>query len=136
MLIRNYNENDINCITNLGKKLHKNYDFNLDSFSNCLVIEETNILIGFIIYSIIYERAEIVDIIIDDSFRGNGYGYTLLNKAIEIINNKNVLNITLEVNKNNLSAINLYKKVGFEICAERKNYYEGQDGYLMKKDLR
>lgn len=136
MLIRNYNENDISSITNLGKKLHKNYEFNLDSFSNCLVIEENNILIGFIIYSVIYERAEIVDIIIDDSFRGNGYGYKLLNNAIEIINNENVLNITLEVNKSNLSAINLYKKTGFEICAERKNYYEEQDGYLMKKDLR
>lgn len=136
MLIRNYNENDISTIKILGKKLHKNFQFNLDNFSNCLIIEENNILIGFIIYSIIYERGEIVDIIIDDNFKGKGYGYKLLKKAIEIIDNTNVLNITLEVNKNNLSAINLYKKVGFEICAERKNYYEGQDGYLMIKDLR
>lgn len=136
MLIRNYIKEDINNINKLGRLLHNNYDFSLNDFSFCKVITEDNNIIGFVIYSVIYERAEIIDIVIEPKKRKKGYGIKLLNKIIDIIKEKNVDNITLEVNQNNIPAINLYKKVGFEICAERKNYYNGENGYLMKKDLR
>lgn len=136
MLIRNYIKEDIKNINKLGATLHFNYQFKLDDFSNCLVIEDDDIFLGFIIYSIIYERAEIVDIIINPNYRNKGYGYLLIDKVINDIKDKDVDNITLEVNQNNLSAIRLYEKQGFKICAQRKNYYNDQDGYLMKKDLR
>ena len=136
MEIRNYIKEDINNINSLGLLLHDNYNFNIDSFSNALVIYEENKFIGFIVYSIIYERAEIIDIIIDSNYRKRGYANKLLEYTIEKIKEKNCDNITLEVNENNISAINLYKKQGFNICAVRKNYYNNEDGYLMKKDLR
>lgn len=136
MLIRNYKNDDINKINELGSLLHEKYEFSVDEFSNCLIIEEANDIIGFIIYSIIYERSEIIDIIIDPKKRHNGYGFKLLNYAIDIINKNNCENITLEVNSLNVAAINLYKKLGFKIVATRKKYYNGNDGFLMKKDLR
>lgn len=136
MEIRNYTKDDIKNINSLGLVLHNNYDFNIDSFSNAFVMYESNIFIGFIVYSIIYERAEVIDIIIDPNYRKKGYANKLLSYTIEEIKEKKCDNITLEVNENNLSAINLYKKQGFNICAVRKNYYNNQDGYLMKKDLR
>ena len=128
MIIRKYRKTDVLKIENLGNLLHNNYKFLLDEFSDTLVIDDTD--------SIIYDRAEIVDMIIDEKKRKQGYGYYLLNYCIEKIKNKNCNNITLEVKTNNTPAINLYKKLGFDIVATRSKYYNDQDGYLMKKDLR
>lgn len=42
--------------------------------------------------------------------------------------------ITLEVNKENLAAIHLYQKYGFEIKGTRKKYYDNKfDAYIMTK---
>lgn len=136
MLIKKYSKNDILKIEKLGNLLHNNYKFSLDEFSDALVIDDANEIVGFIVYSIIYERAEIVDMIIDEKKRKQGYGYCLLNYCIEKIRTKNCSNVTLEVNTNNIPAINLYKKIGFDIVAMRSKYYDEHDGYLMKKDLR
>ena len=136
MIIRKYRKTDVLKIENLGNLLHNNYKFLLDEFSDTLVIDDTDEIVGFIVYSIIYDRAEIVDMIIAEKKRKQGYGYCLLNYCIEKIKNKNCNNITLEVNTNNTPAINLYKKLGFDIVATRSKYYNDQDGYLMKKDLR
>lgn len=131
-MIRQYNDKDINEIAKLGLKLHDNYVFSLNEFSNCLVIEENNKIIGFITYSIIYERAEVIDIIIDEKERKKGYGNKLLSKVIEIAKENNCTNITMEVNVNNEIAIKLYKKNGFKIVLNRKNYYNDNDAYLME----
>ena len=136
MLIRNYVNKDINGINELGKLLHKNYQFYKDEFLNCVVVEENNKIIGFATYSIIYERGEIVDIIIEPKMRFRGYGSKLLNFIVEMIRKNGCVNITLEVNSTNVEAINLYNKLGFEVVAVRKKYYGENDGYLMKKDLR
>lgn len=136
MLIRNYVNKDINGINELGKLLHKNYQFYKDEFLNCVVVEENNKIIGFATYSIIYERGEIVDIIIQPKMRFRGYGLKLLNFIVEMIRKNGCVNITLEVNSTNVAAINLYNKLGFEVVAVRKKYYGENDGYLMKKDLR
>ena len=136
MLIRGYKLEDKDYVINLGKILHENFKLELDTFSKIDILEDNNKIIGFIIYSIIYERAEIVDIIIDAEYRKKGYGNKLLNNAINKIEESNCHNISLEVNCNNESAINLYKKNGFQIISTRKNYYNGIDGYLMVKELR
>lgn len=136
MLIRNYNNEDINCINKLGNLLHQNYQFHKEEFLNCLVIEEEKNIIGFVTYSIIYERSEIVDIIIEPKMRLHGYGLKLLNYVINIIRKNDCDNITLEVSSTNVAAINLYKKLGFKVVTVRKKYYGITDAYLMKKDLR
>lgn len=136
MLIRNIKKEDYLTINKLGNLLHDNFNYNPDKFTFCLVSEENNKIIGFVIYMKIYERAEIIDIIIDPLFRKKGYGYELLKSAIKDISLSNCNNVTLEVNCNNNAAITLYKKINFEIVAVRKKYYGSEDGYLMKKDLR
>ena len=112
MEIRNYIKEDINDINKFGSLLHNNYKFNLDDFSFCKVITEENNIIGFIIYSIIYERAEIVDIIIDPSKRKEGYGIKLLCNVIDIINKSleeyykckfKKTKISISTNPNNMS---------------------------------
>lgn len=133
-MIRELIEKDIFDIELLGKELHNNYKFSLDTFSKCKVIEINNKVIGFITYSIIYDRAEIIDIIVKDELRNKGYAKKLIdNISIELIDNK-CKNITLEVSEIN-PAVHFYQKMGFEIVSVRKNYYNGVDGYLMEKKL-
>ena len=133
-MIKDYTNKDILDIEILGKKLHNNYKFSLDTFSKCKVLEINNSIIGFITYSIIYDRAEIIDIIIKEEFRNKGYAKKLIEDiSIGLINNK-CKNITLEVNEIN-PAVNFYKKIGFEIVSIRKGYYNNNNGYLMEKKL-
>ncbi len=133
-MIRDYIDLDISSIEILGKELHDNYKFSLDTFSKCKIVELNNSVIGFITYSIIYDRAEIIDIIIKEEFRNKGYAKKLIDEAIKDIKSNNCQNITLEVRKTN-PAVNFYIKLGFEIVSIRKGYYNGIDGYLMEKKM-
>ena len=45
--------------------------------------------------------------------------------------NLNLVSITLEVNENNLDAIKLYEKFGFEKLGIRKKYYNNTDNALI-----
>lgn len=93
-----------------------------------------NDLIGYINFSIIYERVELNYIFIKKEYRNKGFGKELMKYFIEFCNN--VSNITLEVNVNNIAAIKLYESFGFEKIAIRKNYYNNDDAILMKKEMK
>lgn len=136
MVIRKYKKEDIKELNKLGLLLHDDYEFNLDEFSDCNVIQLENDIVGFVIYSVIYERAEIVDIVINPLHRKKGYATLLLNNIINTLKEEGIENITLEVSETNNNAVVLYEKLGFKVVAKRKKYYNDNDGYLMKKDLR
>ena len=89
-----------------------------------------NKVVGFIIYTSLYENVEIVDIFVSEKYRNKRIGSMLLN---EVVRRNKKKNISLEVNVNNEYAIKLYKSLKFEIAATRKGYYNGVDGYLMVK---
>ena len=87
-------------------------------------------VIGFIIYTSLYENVEIVDLFVSEKYRNKRIGSMLLN---EVLRRNKKKNISLEVNVNNENAIKLYKNNKFEIASIRKGYYNGIDGYLMVK---
>lgn len=92
-------------------------------------------IIGFVEVSKIYDRYEIDYVYVLEKYRKNKIGTKLINKVIEDGKKDNIKNITLEVNKNNNPAIELYKKEGFIEIATRKGYYKGIDGILMEKEM-
>jgi len=106
------------------------YKISLNEFNHILVYEKDNKIVAFLDYSKMYERMEINYIFVINEYRRNNIAYELIKYMID---NNEFENITLEVNVNNLSAINLYKKHGFEIVAVREKYYNGVDGYLMER---
>jgi len=110
-------------------------DLNSNPFTKYILYLEGNNYIGFIQYSIIYDRAELDYIYVDDKFRSSGIGSKLMNYMIEDVKNNNCLNISLEVENSNINAINLYKKYNFKEVAVRKNYYQGKDGILMIREV-
>ena len=106
------------------------YKISLNEFNHILVYEKDNKIVAFLDYSKMYEKLEINYIFVINEYRRNNIAYELIKYMID---NNEFENITLEVNVNNLSAINLYKKHGFEIVAIREKYYNGVDGYLMER---
>ena len=85
------------------------------------------------------DTADILNIGIDPDFKRQGYGTGLLNHLIEELKKKDIGEILLEVRAGNKSAIQFYKKQGFEEISVRKNYYtknsknqsQREDGIIM-----
>lgn len=91
--------------------------------------------VGFLKYSLIYDRIEIDDIFVNIDKRGQGIGNKLMSYLVWKAIDNHVINITLEVRISNEIARNLYKKYGFREVALRKFYYGDEDGILMEKQV-
>ena len=91
--------------------------------------------VGYLEYSLIYDRIEIDNFYVDEKYRNNGIGTKLLAHLVSLAISYRVINITLEVRVSNLVAISLYKKFGFREVALRKYYYGDEDGILMEKQV-
>lgn len=104
-------------------------EFNNNPYAKVLLLKENNKVIGYIYYSDIYERAEINQFEIDESYRNKGNGNLLLQAIIDKVHK----DITLEVREDNTFAIKVYEKNGFVKTATRKGYYNGVDGILMER---
>lgn len=91
--------------------------------------------IGYLDYSIIYERMEIDNFFVEEPYRNQKIGTKLMSHLISIAISNHVINITLEVRESNIIARNMYKKFGFREIAKRKFYYGNEDGILMEKQV-
>ena len=96
---------------------------------------EKDKIIGFLLYSLIYDRIEIEQFEVTTKKRRKGIGDKLLKYLIEKYQYSDIKNITLEVKEDNIAAINLYKKYGFKKVSTREKYYAGINGLLMEKAL-
>ena len=92
-------------------------------------------VVAYLVYEDIYDRFEIDFIFVDVAYRCKGIASELLIKLLSIGKALNIINITLEVRKDNNAAISLYSKYGFIPRAVRSNYYNGIDGILMEKEM-
>jgi len=136
-MIRDYIKSDISVLNEFYNNIfnvNKNYDEPSNKIKVICINEQ---IIGFIDYSILYERAELNYIYIIDQYKKQGFASKLMTYMLSDLKDNSVLNITLEVNVNNLNALNLYKKFGFSIVSKREKYYKnGDDGYLMYREVK
>lgn len=93
-------------------------------------------VIAFICYLITIENVELEAIYVEPAFRQQNYASKLLEFMIMDSLSFNCNSVFLEVRETNVSAINLYKKNGFEIINCRMKYYGSENGLVMKKELR
>ena len=91
--------------------------------------------VGYLEYSLIYDRMELDNIMVMDEYRNQGVASKLLGHLISLAIEYRVVNITLEVRVSNEVARYLYKKFGFREVALRKFYYGDEDGILMEKQI-
>ena len=92
-------------------------------------------LVGYLDYSLIYDRIEIDNLFVEDDYRNQGIATKLMEHLIDIAIELKVINITLEVRVSNQIARYLYEKFDFHEVALRKYYYGDEDGILMEKQV-
>ena len=135
MIIRVFDEERANICDNLLTKLiqdERQYDNSIDDsfvvkdyFKNViknknnilLCYEEDTIIKGYIFFKIINtnnNNGYLIDgLYVIEEYRKNGIATKLLESGLNILNDTNVKFIDINVLSNNKSAINLYKKFGF-----------------------
>ena len=121
---------DINLLKNIFNEYKKDYNPIINDYTKVYAYKLDNKYVSFIVAQILYENADIIDIFTLEDYRRQGIAKKLLQ---EVIDNKQVENITLEVNINNKNAILLYNSLGFKEATIRKGYYNGEDALLMIK---
>lgn len=131
-MVRFYKDSDDESVNKLLFSFDGNIDLNSNPFYKCLIYEEKGIL-GVIVFEEIYDRIELDYIIVNDNYRRRGIASKLMESLINYAQNNSISNITLEVNENNISAINLYKKYKFELVSRREKYYNDKDALLMMR---
>jgi ribosomal-protein-alanine N-acetyltransferase len=103
-----------------------------------LIYNEDEILIGYLVYFITLDEGRIINIAIDPQYQNKSYGRQLIHHALEEMYESNVHYALLDVKTDNLSAISLYTKMGFQILCRRIGYYAGDiegDSYFMQLRL-
>ena len=130
MIIKNI---DINLLSDIFKEYKDKYNPIINEFTKIYAYKIDNKIVSFLIFNIMYDKCEIIDIFVSNSYRRKYIAQSLIN---EISKDYTIDNITLEVSEKNLGAIKLYEKVGFKKVAIRKNYYKDSDGLLMLKEIR
>lgn len=96
---------------------------------------------GFVLSREAGGEAEILTVAVSDKFARSGLGWRLMQAAMREASMRGAETMFLEVDGGNLSAIGLYKKLGFKTVAERQAYYTAKDGtkstaLVMRRDLR
>ena len=95
------------------------------------IYEVDNDVVGFIIDMSHKDEISLLNLAIHKSQQGLGHGLKMLKKYIKSIPDK--YSIYLEVNKNNIKALNMYTKLNFEKVSIRKSYYpDGGDAINMQ----
>lgn len=129
------NEIEINFSEVYKQKNELKNEFLANPYTKIYAFIDNFNIIGFIHINDIYDRYEINNIYVLENERNKKVASKLMEKVINEAQNNKKINITLEVKKDNLPAINLYKKYGFIEKAIRKSYYNGIDGILMEKEM-
>lgn len=105
-----------------------------DELSDILIVEIDEDLAGYISFMKIYDEIHIGNVAVAKKFRGQKIGNDLFDGLVQLAEKDN-FKMTLEVEKTNEPAFNLYKKYNFEILGERKNYYGiNRDAYILWRE--
>lgn len=112
-----------------------------------IVAEENGKVVGYIMCRIevglsnfgfkgLIRKGHIVSVAVLPPYRHKGIGEALIVKAMEGMRLYNAKQCFLEVRITNTEAINLYKKLGFDVARTIHGYYaDGEDAYVMSCEL-
>ena len=112
-----------------------------------IVAEENGEVVGYIMCRIetgllsfrsfgLARRGHVISIAVLPAYRNRGIGYALVSKALEAMSLYGAKECYLEVRVSNKPAINLYRKLGFEIKKIIRGYYaDGEDAYIMSREI-
>ena len=112
-----------------------------------IIAEENGELVGYIMCRVeigmasfkrlgIQRKGHIISIAVLPEHRRQGIGCSLIREAMKTLVLYNAKECILEVRRSNSPAVNLYKKMGFDIIKTEVGYYaDGEDAYKMARKL-
>jgi ribosomal-protein-alanine N-acetyltransferase len=112
-----------------------------------IVAEENGEVVGYIMcrmelglsnfgFSGLVKKGHIVSVAVLPPHRRKGIGQSLITQAMEGMRLHSAKQCFLEVRMTNTPAVNLYKKLEFEITRTIHGYYaDGEDAYVMSRKL-
>ena len=140
MILRKGIESDLKDVLNIEVMAYENPYWNQNMLFEVLanktdkrlwIYEVDNDVVGFIIDMRYKNEISLLNIAIHKYLQGMGHGLKMLKKYIKSLPGK--CSIYLEVNKNNIKALNMYSKLNFEKVSIRKSYYtDGSDAINMQ----
>lgn len=103
-------------------------------FNHYFIVKENNQIVGFLLFNVLFEAAEIELIGVRKNCLRKGIGTKLLNEMLSFLQKENVENLFLEVRASNNKAIAFYEKHDFLPAGVRKNYYQSpkEDAILLQ----
>ena len=140
MILRKGIESDLKDVLNIEVMAYENPYWNKNMLFELLanktdkrlwIYEVDNDVVGFIIDMRHKGEISLLNIAIHKCRQGMGHGLIMLKIYIRSLPGK--CSIYLEVNKNNIKALNMYAKLNFEKVSIRKSYYtDGSDAINMQ----
>lgn len=107
------------------------------SFPLVVVHNTLGRVIGYIIFWLIGDEAQINNIAIHPDFRRMGMGEAVMRHVIQQLRSSGAVMVTLEVRPSNAGAQVLYRKLGFRMIGIRKGYYTNpsEDAFVLALHL-
>ena len=153
--LRLFKPNDLEKVININRIcLPENYStyFFMDIYkrypATFIVAEQERNVVGYIMCRIetgfssfgffgISKKGHVVSIAVLPEHQHKGVGTALMNEAMRNIHVYKAKEFYLEVRVSNGAAVNMYKKLGFEIARTSSGYYaDGEAAYVMAKKLK
>lgn len=112
-----------------------------------IVAELNNQVVGYIMCKIEFgfsnfrklgfvKKGHVVSVAVLEEHRGKGIGRALVLEALKGLRQRKGDEVYLEVRVSNTTAVKLYQNISFHIKSKLSSYYrDGEDAYLMAKDL-
>lgn len=108
-----------------------------NNMAKYLVAKSGGEVVGYGGMWLVLDEGHITNIAVHPEHRGKGIGDALVLAIIKTAKENGIKRMTLEVRPSNWTALNLYKKYGFQEAGVRKGYYEdtGEDAVIMWLEL-
>jgi ribosomal-protein-alanine N-acetyltransferase len=152
--LRRFKPSDLEGVIRINREcLPENYTtlffMNLyKRFPETFIIAETNgEIVGYIMCRIetgipslkmlgITRKGHVISIAVLVGHQKKGIGFALVQEAMQAMLNYKAKECYLEVRTSNAPAIELYRKLGFEITRTIRDYYaDGEDAFIMARKL-
>ena len=107
------------------------------SYPSVIIYRPQDKIIGYIIFWLVGDEAQISNLAVHPDFKRLGIGGTILHQVLTIMHRMGAKQVILEVRPSNLAARTLYEKNGFTPIGIRRGYYQEppEDALLMSKNL-
>ncbi|KPV61646.1 MAG: putative N-acetyltransferase [Candidatus Bathyarchaeota archaeon BA2] len=152
--LRRFKPSDLERVMHINRAcLPENYTtfFFMDLYQRFpetfIVAEENGEIVGYVMCRIetgvpgfkllgITRKGHVISIAVLPEHQREGIGYGLMLEAMRSMVNYKAKECYLEVRGSNVPAVNLYKKMGFEIARTIRGYYaDGEEAYVMARKL-